>query len=253
MIKDMLHCEIKIITLICASVVLFSCKKEFTKEEIKQIDITRMNEAAKKRSIYMSFAKKIMGEKEYYAIYNNAKDTISNWIKNDLKYTTVYKAGFTLDSLLCFNDLKNKCVMAFSYNNLITDTYEGMDYFYGVNIKNRWYFFMGSHIMLPRDYYQDDIHKLLSKELLKQIPIEEIYNGYLIAIPSATNSNKVQYKINNSAFINMENRDSDGRFDGCYDCKTFDESVIYRVNKNWKYKMNSSDDVPSPPPFRVVE
>jgi hypothetical protein len=42
-----------------------------------------MNGAAKKRSIYMPFAKKLW-EKRYYAIYN-AKDTISNWIKkNDL-------------------------------------------------------------------------------------------------------------------------------------------------------------------------
>jgi hypothetical protein len=29
----------------------------------------------------------------------------------------------------------------------------------------------------------------------------ERFCGYLIEIPSATNSNKVQYKINNSAFI----------------------------------------------------
>jgi hypothetical protein len=65
--------------------------------------------------------------------------------------------------------------------------------------------------------------------MLKQIAIEGIYNGYLL-IPSATNSNKVQYKINNSAFINMENRNNDGTFASCYDCKTFDEFVIYRVN-----------------------
>jgi hypothetical protein len=51
-----------------------------------------MNEAAKKRSIYMPFAKKLW-EKGIMPLYN-AKDTISNWIKkNDLKYTTVYKAG----------------------------------------------------------------------------------------------------------------------------------------------------------------
>jgi hypothetical protein len=39
MIKDMLHHEIKIITLICASLLLFSCKRIY-KEEIKQIDMT---------------------------------------------------------------------------------------------------------------------------------------------------------------------------------------------------------------------
>jgi hypothetical protein len=49
--------------------------------------------------------------------------------------------------------------------------------------------------------------------------------GLFSEIPSATNSNKVLYKINNIAFINMENRDGDGGLMVVMIAKTFDESV----------------------------
>ncbi|CAM3177152.1 hypothetical protein FLFR108385_18475 [Flavobacterium frigoris] len=40
----------------------------------------------------------------------------------------------------------------------------------------------------------------------------------------------------------MENRNNDGTFASCYNCKTFDEFVIYRVNKNWKNKIDSTQN-----------
>ena len=121
-----------------------------------------------------------------------------------------------------------------------TDGGDNVEYFYGAKIKEVWYFFEGATVYLPRNYYQDDIHKPFNLALMKQIAIEEIFNGYLVEIPSDNTSNKIKYRINDHRFISMENRNGDeGTFGNCLSCKTFNEYVIYLVNNNWKDKMDS--------------
>ncbi|SHG00074.1 hypothetical protein SAMN05444396_103350 [Flavobacterium segetis] len=241
----MLKQGIKIVVL-CIILFLSSCKdKVLNKEEQKQFDLKRMQIANKKRALYFNFSKTLVGEKEYYEVYNNARDTVVNWTTNKLKYTGQFANSLILDSLVCFNAKKDRCYMALG-SSYGTDAGDNIQDFYGVKIKGKWYFFQGSTTYLPRDYYQDDMHIPLSLDLMKQIAIEEIFSGYLIEIPSSTNSSKVQYKINDSKFISMEPLNNDGTFGSCYNCKTFDEYVIYMVNKNWKNKMDSGDVAPAP-------
>lgn len=232
---DMLNRGIKIV-LVSLSLFLCSCKdKEMTKEELKQFDKEQMEKANRKREVYFNYSKALIGEKEYYKIYNAAKDTVMNWTNNNLSYTTMYQSSLILDSLICFNKEKNKCVLALGYNLEAKENHDGIDYFYGAKIKYQWYFFRGAHITLPRDYYQDDVHKPLSLALMKQIAIKEIFSGYLIEIPSDDTFKKGTYKINDSEFIRMEARNgNDGTFGSCSNCKTFEEYVIYLVNLNWK-------------------
>jgi hypothetical protein len=232
--KEMLKQGTRILLVLL--VLLISCKRELTKEEEVQIEKERLEKACKKRAIYIAYSKKLIGEKEYDAVYKKANDTIENWVVNNLK-CYIFKP-YQLDSLLCFNSKKDNF-----FGALLIPCYEkkcvqdDIKFFYGVKIKEKWYFFRGSTLVLPREYYQDDIHKPLSFEKMKQIAIEEIFSGYLIEERSVNGSNKVKYKINEREFIDMESRNRDGTF-GQYS-KTFEEEVLREVNDNWKKKADS--------------
>lgn len=226
--KEMLKHVIKLLLLVL-SILLISCKKELTVQQQK-------DELIKKRNLYFSYSKKLIGDKQYYTIYKKANDTIVNWVSNNLK--GYQWKTYPLDSLLCFNSEKNKFFGAI----LRRCEEEGcvQDYivnFYGAKVKGQWYYFRGPLLVLPREYYQENIHKPLSLALMKQIAIEEIFSGYLIEIPSNNTSNSVKYKINNREFIDMEARNRDGTF-GQYS-KTFEDEVLRAVNDNWKEKIDS--------------
>lgn len=229
----MLYRETKIFLLVL-SLLLVSCKRELTKEQQAEKAKKEAEETSKKRMLYFSYSKKLIGEKEYYKIYKEANDTIENWVVNNLK-CYIFKP-YQLDSLLCFNLKKDKF-----FGALLIPCYEkkcvqdDIKFFYGAKIKAKWYFSRGPTIVLPREYYQDDIHKPLSFEKMKQIAIDEIFSGYLIEIPSNDTFKKGTYKITDSEFIRMEARNgNDGTFGSCSNCKTFEEYAIYLVNLNWK-------------------
>jgi hypothetical protein len=224
--------------LLVMSILLISCKKEWTKEEIAQIEKERSEKAMKKRADYFSYSKKLMGEKEYFSIYKKANDTIANWVANKLEHFLC--TSYQVDSLLCFNRDKNRLRGAFleryEMEIVVNDC---IRYFYGVKINGKWYFYIGELLALPREYYQDDIHKPLSFEKMKEIAIEEILSGYLIEETSDNDPKKMKYRINERPFISMEYRNRDGTFGSCQDCKTFEEYVIYLINDNWKNRADS--------------
>lgn len=148
-----------------------------------------------------------------------------------------------LDTLICFNKEKNKCLLALGYHNYGVHnlgvhkgegvTHDIMNQFFGAKFKGKWFFFHGASIHLPRDYYQDDIYKPLSWALMKQIAIEEVFNGYLIEESFDNSSEKEKkYKVNNKIFIDMESKNRDGTFGG--GGNTFEEMVLRIVNENWR-------------------
>jgi hypothetical protein len=201
-----------------------SCKKEGTKEEGQAARKTDMEVAIQKRNLYLSYSKKIMGEKEYYGVYDKAKDSMIDWTKNALYGTFMYRKGIILDSLICFNSKKDKCVMAISYNSPSSYTSDGMNYFYGKKIKGNWYFYIGAFIVLPRDYYQDDIRKPLSLALLNRIAMEEVLGHYLKQKDEVADS--PIYEINDMFFEQ-------------YDFIRYtEEELLAEVRANWliKYK-----------------
>lgn len=172
---------------------LFACKdKVRTKKEQTEYDKQKKEKSEKVRSLYFNYSKNLVGEREYYEVYKNANDSIENWVANNLFLLRCpITKPYQLDSLLCFNSKKDR----FLSTVLLQTARKGsvQDYiifYYGAKIKQKWYIFQGETLVLPREYYQDDIHKPLSWALMKQIAIEEAFRGYLIEVSSHNSSEK---------------------------------------------------------------
>jgi hypothetical protein len=57
---------------------------------------------------------------------------------------------------------------------------DDIQYLYGEKIDDKWYFFTGPTLSVPRSMIKNhDVHKPLSFEQLHQIALKEIYSGYL--------------------------------------------------------------------------
>lgn len=191
---------------------------------------------------YIDVSKKNIGKSNYHIIYSSAKDSVESWVENDLGlygYFKKYNRGYQLDSLLCFNTKRDKMIGALLINHKIFEnaSLDDIWFFYGVKIKNQWFFFNGADITLPREYYQKDIHTPLSFEKLHEIAIKEVFSGYLKKKDKGFWNNifgKKDYEINDAFFKGMESRNANGSFGSCHGCKTFNEYVIYLINYEWK-------------------
>jgi hypothetical protein len=80
--------------------------------------------------------------------------------------------NWKLDSLVCFNVTNDKCIMAFmvQYGK---DVSNGINYYYGVKINEKWFFFRGPHIYIPNS------KKALPFPTLHEIAMQEVFSGYL--------------------------------------------------------------------------
>ncbi len=148
---------------------LFSCKKN--------------NEKSDNTILYKDFSIKSTTEVEYKNVYQQINDTVINWIRSGITYYGVFEFNKTLriDSLLCFNNNKTKLISAkLTRHDDGHANSDGITFFYGVKIKEKWYFFDGAYIVLPREYYQKDTHTPLSFARLHEIAMKEVFNGYLI-------------------------------------------------------------------------
>jgi len=210
----MLHQENKFILILLCSVFFFGCadKSKNTQEEWLLF---------KKHSIQLA------SHKLYERVYQAANDSIEKWLFNDLSGYAYWKGNdWRLDSLLCFSNCVNKCIMTL----MVRDTLykpansDGISYFYGVKIRNVWYFFTGAHMVVPRRFYQKDIHTPLSFEKLKEIATTNIYCGYL------KKNQQGEWEINERFFdqvvpvSNLKPRDR---------LKTEEEYVRFMVEVNW--------------------
>jgi hypothetical protein len=135
----------------------------------------KRNEREKKEKLIYGTSLGIMKKKEYDNVLYKAKDSLNFWIKNGLHFYDKYQK---IDSLICFNKNKNRCVMAL-LDSSPEGIYDGIHYFYGAKFNNKWYFFGGATIYLPREFYQKDIHQPLSFEKIHEIALDEVYSGYL--------------------------------------------------------------------------
>ena len=146
--------------------------------------------------LYKEHSMKQAHPEEYIYVWNAARDSIKKWANNRLGYNTIY-ADHTwyLDSLISFNKKVDRCVMAVSYQDDYWSPSDGMDYFYGAKIKGIWYFFFGGgHFVLPRDYYQSDVHQPLSLEKFNDLAMKNIFRGYL------KKNSKDEWEINDAFF-----------------------------------------------------
>jgi hypothetical protein len=157
--------KIKITIIILVVISLFACHKEQKDNDEKS---------------YKKISVQYIGNFLNRSIYKQAVDSFSNWQKNKLSahYVSPKDAAFEIDSLLCFNIEKNKFVTAL-LGRSFTGSMDGLTFFYGVKIKEKWYFFTGATCYLPRKQYQKDMQTPLSFAKLHEIAMEEVFNGYL--------------------------------------------------------------------------
>lgn len=165
-------------------------------------------------------------------VYELASDTISSWCENRLdEVEGMCRWKYNFDSLICINSEANKVIS--SLHIQCTDPgclQEELKYFYGVKIREKWYFFLGPSITLPREYYQKDIHTPLSFEKLHEIAMKEIYSGYL------KKNWKGNWEINDDFFSDLTS------VAWCVDCKTqadWDEAYMNQVRLNWSKRDTS--------------
>jgi hypothetical protein len=191
----------------------------------KKYDAKEINEI-RDRSIANSQC--IIGQDEYWEIYNKVNDSIDNWRINNLglyKYFSKEKGlNFKVDSILCYNKERNKFITSIFSQCLSDCVSDDIWYFYGVKIRGIWYFFGGATLVLPREYYQEDIHTPLSFEKLKQIATWNIYRRYL------KKNTQGEWVINERFFSDL----TSGAW--CSDCVTqeqWDSAYIRQVNRNW--------------------
>ena len=225
-LKAMSHQGNKLI-LLMLTVCFFiaSCNKKVKYNEKELADI---------RERTLAISQSILGKETSFAIFQMANDSISNWTKYELglwKYLgkVLY---YQLDSVFCVNKEANKIVFSIlkcdKRDDAIMDV---ISHFYGVKIRNTWYFFDGPDLVLPREYYQKDIHMPLSFEKLKQIATSNIYRYYL-----KKNKNG-EWEINDEFFDRISNKNiSTSGYGGCIECQTEEEYYMYLVKKNWQKK-----------------
>jgi hypothetical protein len=195
--------------------------KEYNAKEINKI-----------RDNAISMSKSLLGEDEYNMIYDNMNDSINNWIENKLRNYTYWTSviNYQVDSVLCVNEKQNKVITSILLPCVNKECLsDEIKYFYGVKIKGEWYFFGGSTMHIPREYYQKDIHTPLSFEKLKQIATSNIYRSYL------KKNKKGEWEINKKFFEWVIPQDGTKEI---YGIKSDEEYVKFMIELNWSSDVN---------------
>jgi len=135
-----------------------------------------------REELYKSKSLATVSKIVYDSVYEIAEDTLKNWCANRLPaYVELWASRYKMDSLLCFNNTRDKFVTALLLPCMQSDcSQDDIRFFYGVKIKETWYFFDGATVVLPREMYEKDISKPLSFEKLHEIAMKEVFSGYLI-------------------------------------------------------------------------
>lgn len=181
---------------------------------------------------FKSFSENTIGSKvEYQRIYLSVVDTLNNWRTNGLFGTSVScnYSEFQVDSLLCFNREKNKMVTCILESECKEDHGDGIHFLYGVKIIEKWYFFKGPYLFLPRGMYisKDKDNEPLSFTRLHEIAMKNIYNGYLKKDANG------QWVIDDSFFLDLTSKA------WCFKCTQqaeWDSAYLSFVKRNWKKK-----------------
>jgi hypothetical protein len=137
----------------------------------------------KTTNIYLTFSQEQATLGNYNNVYKQANDTVEHWVKSGVTaYEYIRINTWHIDSLICFNRKADKCVMAlFKQSTFNEDSRcRWNNIFIRRKIYESWYFFTGAYIVLPREFYQKDIHTPLSFDKLHEIAMREVYSGYLI-------------------------------------------------------------------------
>jgi hypothetical protein len=216
---DMLHRGNNILIILCLIISFVSCSR------YKKYNAKEVNEICN-RSIAKSQC--IIGQDEYWGIYNKINDSIDSWVENKLGNYAYWTSiiNYQVDSVLCVNEEQNKIITSILLPCVSKECLsDEIKYFYGVKIKEEWYFFGGSTMHISREYYQKDIHTPLSFEKLKQIATSNIYRQYLVK------NRNGDWEINDRFFENLSKYDAYSR--PFTTQESYDESWLQLMRENW--------------------
>lgn len=129
-------------------------------------------------------------------IFKLANDSLRNWQRH-LPYwkgdTTLGKS--ILDSNVCINSNSDKAIMVLLGQALKNDNkLDAIGYFYGVKIKEKWYFFSGPTIFIPRK----NLSVPSPFPMLHEIAMKEVFSGYL------KKNTKGEWEINEAFFSDID-------------------------------------------------
>jgi hypothetical protein len=212
----------KYLLLLLCSICLFSCADKSKKMQEEWL-------------LYKDYSSQLVSQELYEQVLQEANDSVKNWLSNNLSnYLYEKNNDWRLDSLLCFNKNIDKCIMTLMLRDTLykPTNSDGISHFYGIKIRNTWYFFRGAHMVVPREFYQEDIHTPLSFEKLKQIATSNIYRGYL------KKGKKGQWEINERFFDqviplnHLQVRNNKLR--------TEEEYVKFMIEVNWSSDVNET-------------
>jgi len=169
-----------------------------------------------------------ISEEKYDMIYDVAVDSIILSSNKELQfYSGKENIDWKLDSILCFNQKKNKMIGIIHKKCLQKDCkMDDMQYINGVNIKNKWYFFGGATISIPFNDYSST-----SFQELHEIAIEEVFGKYL-----KKNKKTKEWEINEEFFADLTS--TAWWLDGKKPANQEEWNNIYLriVANNWKHK-----------------
>lgn len=153
--------------------------------------------------LYKAYSQKVATKSTYKKVFNAANDSIKRWCEKELgNYEYIRINQWRIDSLVCFSSDASKCIMALCKQSTFykDQDADGITFLYGVNIKDKWYFFSGPFIVIPREMYisEDKINEPLSFAKLHEIAMEEVFGGYLVK------NAKGKLEINEAFFSDIE-------------------------------------------------
>ncbi|WP_149244334.1 hypothetical protein [Dyadobacter sp. 32] len=192
---------------------IFSCKDD--KKQNQQ-------NAGIDRNKLIEYSKIHFGESNYSDLYKAANDSLNSWIGNKLSASKMQRySNWQLDSLLCFNIAKNKCIMAIA-NQESETVNNSIIYFYGVKINKQWYFFYG-----PTMYPDPFNHNPLPFAKLHEIAMDDIFKGYL-----KKNEKSGKWEINEGFFSRFYERDA---YNFPFTTQeAWEESWLKLMRENWE-------------------
>jgi hypothetical protein len=130
-----------------------------------------------------------------------------------------------VDSILCVNKSGNKLITSILLKQLLKDgVQDDIEYFYGVKVQGEWYFFADATLVLPREYYQKDIHTPLSFEKLRQIATWNIYRSYF------KKNKQGEWEVNERFFERIIPQDGTKEI---YGIRSDEEYVKLIIELNW--------------------
>jgi hypothetical protein len=133
-------------------------------------------------------------------IRNKLLDTLKNWQLNNLTFIENDSTKIKLDNFVCINSKGKRLIGAIlSQYNHKKNLCGGINYVYGENLKEKWYFWTGSFIFIPQEMNPNfKKGRPISFDFLHQQAIKNIFKSYLNS-EGEINENWFKYHFNNES------------------------------------------------------